>query len=202
MTVLPMFPLGTALLPGAVLPLRVFEPRYRALVRHCVEVGPPEFGVVLIARGFEVGGGDQRTDVGTVARITRLAPFQDGTFALEVVGTRRIRVVGWRPDDPFPLAVVEDWPDDPPSPGWEDGRDAVAAHVRRVFALGAARRAHASPRSRKTASMAAETSRPAARLALMALKSSARLLKSSRLYGSTISRPMPLPAGEWMKTSE
>ena len=135
MTVLPMFPLGTALLPGAGLPLRVFEPRYRALVRHCVEVGPPEFGVVMIARGFEVGGGDQRTDVGTLARITRLAPFQDGTFALEVVGTRRIRVVEWLPDDPYPRARVEEWADEPPAPGWETPRDEVAGHVRRVFAL-------------------------------------------------------------------
>ena len=59
MAVLPMFPLGTVLLPGAVLPLHVFEPRYRQLVQDCL-AGEPEFGVVLIERGSEVGGGDQR----------------------------------------------------------------------------------------------------------------------------------------------
>ena len=60
---LPMFPLGTVLLPGAPLPLQVFEPRYRGLTHDCL-AGVPEFGVVLIERGSEVGGGDVRTNVG------------------------------------------------------------------------------------------------------------------------------------------
>lgn len=77
---IPMFPLGTVLLPGAYLPLHVFEPRYRRLVQACLE-GSPEFGVVLIERGSEVGGGERRFDVGCVARIlsaagwTRVAGF-------------------------------------------------------------------------------------------------------------------------------
>ena len=63
MAVLPMFPLGTVLLPGGVLPLHVFEPRYRQLVIDCLadDTGEPEFGVTMIERGSEVGGGDQRT---------------------------------------------------------------------------------------------------------------------------------------------
>ena len=56
---LPMFPLGTVLFPYAVLPLHVFEPRYRALTEHCL-AGDGCFGVVLIERGSEVGGGDTR----------------------------------------------------------------------------------------------------------------------------------------------
>ncbi len=64
-----MFPLETAMLPNQDLPLRIFEPRYGALVRHCLDSGEP-FGVVLIARGREVGGGDLRSDVGVLARIT------------------------------------------------------------------------------------------------------------------------------------
>ena len=57
-----MFPLGAVLLPGEVLPLQVFEPRYRALVQDCFAAPDgPRFGVVLIARGHEVGGGDERT---------------------------------------------------------------------------------------------------------------------------------------------
>ena len=72
-----MFPLGTVLFPGAVLPLHVFEPRYRALVRDCL-AGDREFGVVLIERGSEVGGGDVRVEVGTVARIVQVAEPPDG----------------------------------------------------------------------------------------------------------------------------
>ena len=113
MPALPMFPLGTALVPSAGLPLHVFEPRYRALVKDCL-AGVPEFGVVLIARGSEVGGGEVRTDLGTVARIVESAELPDGRWALVAVGVRRIRVTAWLPDDPYPRADVEDWPDPPP----------------------------------------------------------------------------------------
>ena len=67
-----MFPLGAILFPYNVLPLRVFEPRYRMLTHDCLE-GNKEFGVVLIERGFEVGGGDDRFGLGTVARIVQAA---------------------------------------------------------------------------------------------------------------------------------
>ena len=69
-----MFPLGTVLLPGSHLALHVFEPRYRELVRVCLE-GTPEFGVALIERGAEVGGGGARFGVGCVARIVEAVPF-------------------------------------------------------------------------------------------------------------------------------
>lgn len=110
--VMAMFPLGSVLVPTMVLPLHVFEHRYRRLVRDCV-AGPQEFGVVLIERGREVGGGDVRSDVGTVARMVRAAELPDGRFALECVGTRRIRVLRWMEDAPYPRAEVEDWPDEP-----------------------------------------------------------------------------------------
>ena len=54
----PMFPLQSALLPGEALPLRIFEPRYSALVQDCLAPTTRSFGVVLISRGREVGGGD------------------------------------------------------------------------------------------------------------------------------------------------
>jgi Lon protease-like protein len=112
--VMPMFPLGTVLLPGAVLPLHVFEPRYRQLVIDCLadDRGDPEFGVALIERGWEVGGGDERSDVGTVARMVRVEALEGGRYAIVAVGTRRIRVNEWLPDDPYPIADVDDWPDD------------------------------------------------------------------------------------------
>lgn len=111
LTPLPMFPLGTVLFPHALLPLHVFEPRYRALARDCTRTGQ-EFGVVLIERGSEVGGGDSRFGVGTVAHITEAAEFADGRWALLTVGARRIRIATWLPDDPYPLALVEALPED------------------------------------------------------------------------------------------
>ncbi len=107
-----MFPLGSVLLPGGALPLHVFEPRYQALVRDCIEAPEHEFGVVLIDRGSEVGGGESRRDVGVVARMVQVAQLADDRFAVVAIGTRRMRVIEWLPDDPYPRAVVDDWPDD------------------------------------------------------------------------------------------
>lgn len=109
---LPMFPLGTPLLPGRLLPLRLFEPRYLALLRQCLAQENPEFGVVLIERGREVGGGDQRTAVGTVAAILEAAARPSGDVSVMALGRRRLRVVEWLPDDPHPWAMVEDWRDE------------------------------------------------------------------------------------------
>ncbi len=113
---LPMFPLGSVLLPGMVLPLRVFEPRYRVLVDTVLLSDAPEFGCVLIERGSEVGGGDVRTSVGCVARIVQLARHPDGQVSLVAVGVQRLRVLEWLPDDPFPRAMVHPWPDEPDGP--------------------------------------------------------------------------------------
>jgi Lon protease-like protein len=135
MAVLPMFPLGTVLLPGMVLPLHVFEPRYRQMVQDC-EAGDGEFGVVLIERGSEVGGGDVRTDVGTVAKIVQSQALPDGRYLLATVGARRLRVERWLDDDPYPRAEVADWPDVAPDDG--DGDEQVRtleALVRRAAAL-------------------------------------------------------------------
>ncbi len=140
MAMLAMFPLGAVLLPGAVMPLHVFEPRYRALVQDCLRAEVPEFGVVMIQRGSEVGGGDQRSAVGTVAQIVQVAEIDDGRYLVVCVGTRRIRVSAWLPDDPYPLADVDDWPDETP----DEASDGLAlneevhqmrARVRRACAL-------------------------------------------------------------------
>ncbi len=131
-----MFPLGTVLLPGGLLPLHVFEPRYRHLVEDALEHDAHEFGVVLIERGSEVGGGDQRTGVGTIARMLQVAQMADGRYALVVVGTQRVRVLAWLPDDPYPLADVEVWLDEQPDePDLHARVHEVAARLRRVLAL-------------------------------------------------------------------
>ena len=131
-----MFPLGTVLLPGAFLPLHVFEPRYRVLVHDCLH-GTPEFGVVLIERGSEVGGGDARFEVGCIARIVEAGELPDGRWALATVGDRRVRIDAWLPDDPYPRAEVTEWPDPALDGGEEARRDEVAAELRRVLALAA-----------------------------------------------------------------
>jgi Lon protease-like protein len=110
-----MFPLGTVLLPFAHLPLHIFEPRYRTLVKDCL-AGDGEFGVVLIERGQEVGGGDTRFGVGTVARIVQTAELPDGRWLVDAVGTERFRVTEWLPEDPYPRAMVEPIDDEPPGP--------------------------------------------------------------------------------------
>lgn len=111
--VLPMFPLESALLPGDDLPLRIFEPRYTALVRDCVDRPEPRFGVVLISQGREVGGGDARCDVGAVADIGEYTDLGAGRFTLRCRMGQRIRICDWLPDDPYPRATVQVWPDEP-----------------------------------------------------------------------------------------
>ena len=138
--VIPMFPLGTVLLPGGVLPLHVFEPRYRQLVIDCLadDSGDPEFGVTLIERGSEVGGGDQRADVGVIARMVQVEALPDGRYAIVTVGTQRFRVNAWLPDDPYPLADVDEWRDlDPDAADLPERVAAATARLREVLELAA-----------------------------------------------------------------
>lgn len=137
---MPMFPLGAALLPGAVLPLVVFESRYRQMVIDLLadDVNEPEFGVVMIERGTEVGGGDARTTVGTVARVVDMSALPDGRYALVAVGVERLRVNAWLPDDPYPLADVDVWPDDDRGViDLDAAAEQIAAFDRRVRELNA-----------------------------------------------------------------
>jgi len=131
-----MFPLSVVLFPGAPLPLHVFEPRYRRLTADCLS-GDRCFGVVLIERGSEVGGGDHRVEVGTLTHIDQASPLEDGRWILATRGMRRIRVTEWLPDDPYPHALVEEFDD-----GSDGSTDEVAqllagaeASVRRARAL-------------------------------------------------------------------
>jgi Lon protease-like protein len=129
-----MFPLGTVLLPFAHLPLHIFEPRFRALVKD-VLAGDGEFGVVLIERGQEVGGGDVRFGVGTVARVMQTAELPDGRWLLDAVGTERFRITEWLPDDPYPLAMIEALEDEPSDSEAAERRTAVERLLRQVLAL-------------------------------------------------------------------
>jgi Lon protease-like protein len=137
MAVMPMFPLGSVLLPGGILPLHVFEPRYRDMIRDCLRSdGEPEFGQALISHGWETGGGDDRVMIGTVAQMLQVDAIDENRYALIAVGTRRIRINAWLPDDPYPIADVDDWPDvDPDSPGLAVNVAASHARVRAARAL-------------------------------------------------------------------
>ena len=103
-------------------------------MKHCL-AGEPEFGVVLIDRGHEVGGGDVRREIGTVARILEVSRLPDGRYMLSAAGVRRIRVQAWLPDAPYPVADVEDSPDEDASLATEDRVNEVANRARRVRAL-------------------------------------------------------------------
>ncbi len=103
---MPMFPLGTPLLPGSVLPLYLFEPRYLRLYEDIVDADRL-FGVVLIERGRDSGGDDARFGYGCVAHMVGSATHENGSISIVTVGTRRLRVLRWQAPDPYPVATVE-----------------------------------------------------------------------------------------------
>lgn len=104
---LPMFPLGSTVFPGQVVPLHVFEPRYRELLGDLTGPdGDATFGIVLIDRGFEVGGGDHRVDVATRVEILQAEEFEDGRWGVVAAGVERIDILEWLEDDPYPMARV------------------------------------------------------------------------------------------------
>ena len=133
---LPMFPLSAVLYPHVSMPLHVFEPRYRALMRDCL-AGDGRFGVVLIERGSEVGGGDQRCPLGTRGVITRALELADGRWALVVHGEALVRVEAWLPDVPYPLAMVSEVEERATSGDSERDRvlEVTAKRVRRARAV-------------------------------------------------------------------
>ena len=129
---LPLFPLGTVLFPGLVLPLHVFEPRYRAMVRDLLALpeGQREFGVVAIRKGREVGvdGVTALHDVGCVARVEQVRPHADGRFDLVSVGTARFRLVGTDASGDYVRAEVE------PLAETTGDAERLAGEVRSAFA--------------------------------------------------------------------
>jgi uncharacterized protein len=131
---LPVFPLGTVLFPGLVLPLHIFEARYRTLVRELIASpadDPHEFGVVTLRRGAEAPPADEAEDdlaaspapvgpddlypVGCTAELRQVTELPDGRYDIMTVGRRRfaIRDVS-QGDEPYLTASVDWLPDDSP----------------------------------------------------------------------------------------
>src|SRR3954462_14739279 len=113
---IPLFPLGTPLFPGVVLPLQIFEPRYRRLMRDLMALPEADerrvFGVVAIRQGWEVeevAPAAALYDIGCTARVQAVRPEPDGGFRIVTVGGERFRlldvVVG--EDPPYLQAEVE-----------------------------------------------------------------------------------------------
>lgn len=134
MTVMPMFPLGSVLFPSMPLTLRIFEERYLKLLGDLMASDRPEFGVVLVSRGSEVGGGDNRMSIGTIASVTEIGTT-DEFLGLESFGSQRFTVTDWLPDDPYPIADIELIPD----LIWDDSLMPARVHlesqVRKLLAL-------------------------------------------------------------------
>lgn len=131
---LAMFPLGSVLFPHMPVLLRVFEDRYLAMLGEILQDEPAEFGITLIERGQEVGGGEQRFGVGTVAQITQM-DTAEGSVVLVAEGERRIRVVEWLEDDPYPRATVETLPELEWDAELAPLRERAETVVRRALAL-------------------------------------------------------------------
>lgn len=129
-----MFPLGTALLPGMALPLRLFEPRYLQLYADVIDAGR-EFGVVLIERGIESRDDNPTFHVGSLARIVGSGINDDGTIGLLTIGMSRIRISEWLPSAPYPVAMVTDLDDDPLSEEGVASLRTATDDLLRLFAL-------------------------------------------------------------------
>lgn len=119
-----------------VLPLHVFELRYRRLVKDVLD-GDGTFGVVLIERGREVGGGDHRSMFGTTAKVVKAEELSDGRWALITVGVERFKVSRWLPDAPYPQADIELWPDEGNESDLSEIYGVVSTKFRRCMALAA-----------------------------------------------------------------
>jgi uncharacterized protein len=108
--IMPMFPLSSVLFPYMPLRLRVFEERYLIMLAELLKTEDARFGVVLIERGQEVGGGEQRFGIGTIAEIRQLGA-QEGFVGLVAQGGRRFEVTQWLEDAPHPRAEIRELPD-------------------------------------------------------------------------------------------
>lgn len=107
---MPLCPLNTVLFPQMVLPLHIFEPRYRLMIQECLDQ-EIEFGVALIESGVEVGGPAQPHQIGTAARIDQASRLEDGRMHIATVGTNRFRVIETYTDRPYLTGLVEVLPE-------------------------------------------------------------------------------------------
>jgi uncharacterized protein len=130
---LPLFPLGTVLYPGLLLPLHVFEERYRQLVRDLLAGPEPRtFGVIAIREGRETGPNGILTlhEVGCMATVRQVTELDDGRYDLVTVGTQRFLLTGTDDTEPYLQGQVEPLPEEA---GDESGAAMAARSVQDAF---------------------------------------------------------------------
>jgi hypothetical protein len=130
---LPLFPLGTVLYPGLLLPLHIFEERYRQLVRDLLDgPKPAQFGVIAIRKGREtdVGGVSALHDIGCTATLRQVTKHEDGRYDIVTVGDKRFRLLELGESQPYLSGRVELLDEDA---GGEAAAAAVAQDVQRAF---------------------------------------------------------------------
>ena len=118
-TMLPLFPLGAVLYPGMLLPLHIFEERYRQLVRDLLDKPEPRrFGVIAIRKGRETGvdGVHSLYEVGCTATLRRVDRHEDGRFDIVTVGTHRFRLLTLDQSRPYLQGEVEVLAEEPADP--------------------------------------------------------------------------------------
>ena len=116
---LPLFPLGAVLYPGMLMPLHIFEERYRQLVRDLLDRAEPRrFGVIAIRKGRETGidGVHSLYEIGCTATLRRVDGHEDGRFDIVTVGTERFRLLGLDQTRPYLRGEVEMLADEPTDP--------------------------------------------------------------------------------------
>jgi Lon protease-like protein len=116
---LPLFPLGAVLYPGMLMPLHIFEDRYRQLVRDLLAGPEPrQFGVIAIRKGRETGvdGVHSLYQIGCTATLRRVDRLDDGRFDIIVVGARRFRLLGLGETQPYLQGEVEPLATEPVDP--------------------------------------------------------------------------------------
>jgi uncharacterized protein len=126
---LPLFPLGSVLFPGMLLPLHIFEPRYRLLLQRALQNDQP-FGIVLISSGPEVGGAAEPHRIGTTARVVGTTPLPGGRSFIIVRGERRFAIEAIDAErEPYLVAEIRYLDED-------DGLDAAALADRAADTFG------------------------------------------------------------------
>jgi len=107
---MPLFPLGAVLYPGMLLPLHIFEERYRQLVRDLLDGSDPRrFGVIAIRKGRETGidGVHSLYEIGCTATLRRVDEHEDGRYDIVTVGTHRFRLLSLDETRPYLQGEVE-----------------------------------------------------------------------------------------------
>lgn len=135
---LPLFPLNIVLFPNAVLPIHVFEERYKLMVQRCLDADS-KLGVVLIKSGSEVGEPAEPHLTGTLGGIVRVDRLDDGRMLISVAGEERFRILEITQRQPFLEGQVEVLEEDVdvtvPPEDMEAIRAAVTQHIRLLLGL-------------------------------------------------------------------